>query len=104
MDYDTTGAVVKRFTYGIATWTYEADQFIPLNPIGGNILGSNADGIANSQGLTIQREAIDIWMITYDYTGTVLQSFGDASLISSPGYFRGTPNTQYASQSDNASG
>lgn len=34
LDYDNTGNVVKRFTYGVSTWTYEADQFIPLNPIG----------------------------------------------------------------------
>jgi hypothetical protein len=98
LDYDGTGAVVKRFWYWVSNWTYEADQFIALNPVGGPILGTNAFGVANSQGITIKWILSDLWMITYDYAGDVINSYGNNNLAISPGSrLLALPNTQYSS-------
>jgi len=104
LDFDTSGAVVKRFDFGGLTWTYEADQFICNDLIGNPILGTNAEGVANSQGITISWEAINLEFVRYDYAGNVLSSFGDGSLIVAPGHFRALPNTQYSSRVNNTSG
>lgn len=104
LDYSTSGAIVKRFDFGGATWTYEADQFICNDIIGDPITGANAEGIANSQGLTISWEAINLNLVRYDYAGNVLSSFGDGSVIVAPGHFRALPNRQYSSWENNSSG